>query len=85
MTYSGHGVNKGMEICEIGNKCGVLTKNGSHYAYNELRLGQGKEVAAQFFIDNPDIAAEIKDKILELKLPHRREEDASTSKPEIRD
>jgi recombination protein RecA len=85
MTYSGHGVNKGLEILEVGKKCGIVDQKGTWFSYGDLRLGNGKEVAAQFLMDNSDMASEIKDKILDLKMPHRRNDDADATSTEVRD
>jgi recombination protein RecA len=40
-----------------------VSKRGSFYAYGDIRLGQGRENAKTFLMENPDIAAEIDRKI----------------------
>jgi len=75
ITYNGRGVNKEKEILEIGAKCGILSKSGSWYSYGENRLGNGLVAAGTFLQENPGLMAELKGKILDLKLPHRREQD----------
>ena len=45
----------------------MINKSGSWYAYKDQKIGQGKENAKIFLKENPEIAKEIKDKILEIK------------------
>ena len=46
-------------LIDLGAEVGVVDKSGSWFSYGDLRLGQGKENAKQFLMDNPDIAQEI--------------------------
>ncbi len=46
-------------LVDLGVEHEVVDKSGSWFSYGDLRLGQGKENAKQFFLDNPDIAEEI--------------------------
>jgi recombination protein RecA len=59
----GEGVSKAGEMLDLGVKSNIVEKSGSWFSYNSQRLGQGKENARQFLKANPDIAAEIEDKI----------------------
>ena len=43
---------------------GVVRKSGAWFTYGEDQLGQGKENARNFLKDNPQLAAEIEEKIL---------------------
>jgi recombination protein RecA len=74
ISYNGHGVNNEAEILEIGTKCGILAKSGSWYSYGENRLGQGQATCCEFLQENPGLIEEIKDQIIAIKLPHRRED-----------
>jgi recombination protein RecA len=71
VTYTGRGVNNEAEIIEHGAKCGILKKSGSWYSYDDARLGQGLDACSQFLMDNPDMAQELEEKILKLKMPWR--------------
>lgn len=42
---------------------GIIEKSGAWFSYNGDRIGQGKEKAKQFLEENPDIMAEIEEKI----------------------
>jgi recombination protein RecA len=61
----GEGISREGEIIDIGSELDIVQKSGSWYAYNEERLGQGKENAKQFLKENPDIRQEIHQKIRE--------------------
>lgn len=59
----GEGVSKMGELIDLGVKANLIEKSGSWFSYNSTRVGQGRENAKQFMRDNPDIAAEIENKI----------------------
>lgn len=55
----GVGVSKMGEIIDLGVKAGVVEKSGSWYSYSSQRIGQGRENAKRFLLENEDIANEI--------------------------
>jgi len=55
----GLGVSKVGEIIDLGVKAGVVEKSGSWYSYNSQRIGQGRENAKRFLIENDTIGDEI--------------------------
>lgn len=59
----GEGISKLGELLDLGVKAGIVEKAGAWFSYNSERLGQGREKAKQYFRDNPNIAAEIEQKI----------------------
>ncbi len=59
----GQGISKEGEIVDLGADAEVVQKSGSWYSYGDERLGQGRENAKQFLIENPDVMAEIDSKI----------------------
>ena len=62
------GISKAGELIDYGTKIGLVEKSGSWYSYNNQKIGQGKNAARQFLIDNPDIANDIEKKTwVELK------------------
>ncbi|HEY3492552.1 MAG TPA: DNA recombination/repair protein RecA, partial [Solirubrobacterales bacterium] len=40
-----------------------VQKSGSFFSYGETRLGQGRNNAKQFLVDNPELALEIETKV----------------------
>ncbi len=67
----GLGISKNGEILDLGVNNRVVEKSGSWFSYGGERLGQGRENCKQFLLENPDIAAEIEEKIrIALGLIH---------------
>ena len=62
----GEGISKSGELIDLGIKAGLVEKSGSWFSYGPQRIGQGRENAKNFMRDNPDTAAELETKILEL-------------------
>jgi recombination protein RecA len=61
----GAGISKMGELIDYGVKLDIVDKAGAWFSYNDQKIGQGKENSKQFLIDNPEIASEIENKILE--------------------
>ena len=61
------GISYEGDLIDLGDTCGVIQKSGAWFNYGELRLGQGREKAKQFLIDNAELCDEIKNKILIAK------------------
>jgi recombination protein RecA len=65
----GTGISRQGEIIDLGVREGLVAKSGSWYSYKDDRIGQGKDNARQYLIDNPDIAEEIEAGIRARLLP----------------
>lgn len=61
----GEGISKLGELVDLGVKAEIIDKSGSWFAYKNNKIGQGRENAKTFMKENPDIAKEIENKILE--------------------
>ena len=59
----GEGISKEGEIIDLGVLSGIVEKSGSWYSYNGERIGQGRENAKKFLLDNAEISNEIEDLI----------------------
>ena len=59
----GEGISKVGEIIDLGVKFDIIEKSGAWFSYGEERIGQGRENAKKFLIDNHEIAHEIEEKI----------------------
>jgi len=59
----GQGISKVGEIVDIGVEMEIIKKSGSWFSYNDTKLGQGREAVKQLFLDNPEMADEIENKI----------------------
>ncbi|MGB8225806.1 MAG: DNA recombination/repair protein RecA, partial [Sedimentisphaerales bacterium] len=58
------GISSQGDLVDLGTNCGVIVKSGAWILYGDIKLGQGRENAKRFLIENPKITEEIKDKIL---------------------
>jgi recombination protein RecA len=58
------GISYEGDILDLGLEKKVITRTGAWFRYGEMQLGQGKEKARIFLKENPELTAEIKDKIL---------------------
>jgi recombination protein RecA len=61
----GHGISREGGLIDVGVEHGFVRKSGAWYTYEGDQLGQGKENARKFLLDNPDLADEIEKKIKE--------------------
>jgi len=74
-----HGISKEGDLIDMGIVHGMVLKSGTWFSYKhptegEIRLGQGRERARQFLIDNPDLATELGQAILLAAAPQVVEE-----------
>jgi recombination protein RecA len=59
-----NGISYEGDILDLGVEHKIVAKSGSWFKYGDVHIGQGKEKARTFLIENPEVAAEIKKKIL---------------------
>ena len=62
----GEGISKTAELIDLGVKFDIVEKSGSWYSYNSNRIGQGKENSKKFLVENPEMANEIEQKIVQI-------------------
>lgn len=60
----GQGISREGSLIDLGVDCGIIRKAGAWFTYEADQLGQGKENARNFLKKNPDVAAEIEQRIL---------------------
>ena len=61
----GKGISREGSLIDMGVDQSIVRKSGAWYTYEGDQLGQGKENARKFLLDNPDVANEIEKKIKE--------------------
>jgi recombination protein RecA len=66
------GISVAGDLVDMAVADSVIQKSGAWFSYGEVRVGQGRENAKQFLRENPDLAAEIREKILDKRLPNRK-------------
>lgn len=59
----GEGISKVGEIIDLGAEFGIIKKSGSWYSYGDSKIAQGRDAAKECMRDNPELAAEIEEKI----------------------
>ncbi|QDU67524.1 Protein RecA [Planctomycetes bacterium Pla86] len=82
------GISLEGELLELGMNEGMIVKSGTWFSYKhptqgEIRLGQGREKARQFMIDNPDLRDELdqflREKLITKPLEEQQERDSMES------
>ena len=66
----GEGVSRIGEILDLGVEAGVIKKSGSWFSYGETKLAQGREATKNLIADNPELTAELEQKIFEELKKH---------------
>jgi recombination protein RecA len=61
----GKGISREGGLIDMGVEHGFVRKSGAWYTYEGDQMGQGKENARAFLMDNPDLSDEIEKKIKE--------------------
>ena len=61
----GKGISHGSCLIDLGLNYDVLQKSGSWFSYNGEKIAQGREKAVDYLESNPEIAKEIKEKIMD--------------------
>ncbi len=59
------GISKVGELIDLGVAYEILKKAGSFYSYGDTKLGQGRDAVKAVLKDNPELQAEIEQKIME--------------------
>ncbi|MBP2436150.1 recombinase RecA [Microbacterium amylolyticum] len=59
----GTGISREGSLIDFGVEHSIVKKSGSWYTYDGDQLGQGKENARRFLIENTDVALDIENKI----------------------
>ncbi|MCI8313389.1 MAG: recombinase RecA [Lachnospiraceae bacterium] len=78
----GKGISTEGDILDLAANCGVVVKSGAWYAYNDAKIGQGRENAKQFLRDNKEACEEIKLKVREhYGLSETKAEETTETKP----
>ncbi len=66
----GKGISKEGDILDLAAEANIVIKSGAWFAYNDAKIGQGRENAKQFLLDNPAICDEIEEKVREKYALH---------------
>ncbi|HEY5822414.1 MAG TPA: recombinase RecA [Propionibacteriaceae bacterium] len=61
----GKGISREGSLIDLGVEVGIVRKAGAWFTYDSDQLGQGRENARSYLINNPDLANELEKKIKE--------------------
>lgn len=59
----GKGISREGDVLDLAADSNIVIKSGAWYAYNDAKIGQGRENAKQYLIENPSIFTEIEEKV----------------------
>ena len=59
----GEGISHVGELLDLGTRLGLVQKSGSWFNMGEVRLGQGRDAAKEFFKNHPEEAAKLEEAI----------------------
>lgn len=61
----GEGISKEGDVLDLAADLGIVNKSGAWYAYNNAKIGQGRENAKKYLKENPAVREEIERKVRE--------------------
>jgi recombination protein RecA len=65
----GRGISREGSLLDVGVDLGLVKKSGAWYTYDGEQLGQGRENAKGFLVENPEIMVEISERIRQQVAP----------------
>ncbi|MDR2589256.1 MAG: recombinase RecA [Spirochaetales bacterium] len=75
----GKGISSLASLLDAALKYNLIEKSGSWYSYGAERIGQGRDNVKEFLEKNPQIFAEIDEKLRVLMFPKRAEKAAAAA------
>ncbi len=57
------GISRSGDILDLASARNIVEKSGAWFAYNDAKIGQGREAAKQYLQDNPKVMEEIAEKV----------------------
>lgn len=60
----GEGISQAGEIIDLGTQLGIVKKSGAWFSYDDTKLGQGRDAVKKVIMENPELAEELKGKIM---------------------
>jgi recombination protein RecA len=60
----GKGISREGSVLDISVDLGIVKKSGAWFTYEGEQLGQGRENAKSFLIENPEVMVEISEKVM---------------------
>ena len=80
----GKGISREGSLIDVGVDLGIVKKSGAWFTYEGEQLGQGREKAKQFLVENLDMMLEISEKIRQtVALPDGSEVDLTEADTDV--
>lgn len=79
----GQGISREGDVLDLAANEGIIVKSGSWYAYQDSKIGQGRENAKNYLKENPEVFAEIEQKVREKYNLTDKKESAEEKKEKI--
>jgi recombination protein RecA len=57
------GISRQGDLLDLGTEAGIVEKSGAWYSYDGERIGQGRENARRFLLDNPETCERLADAV----------------------
>ena len=78
----GEGISREGDILDLAANENIVNKSGAWYAYNGVKIGQGRENAKIYLKENPDVMAEVEQKVRDKFI---KKDDETEQKDEQKD
>ena len=76
----GQGISKEGDVLDLAVEENIIQKSGAWFAYNDEKIGQGRENAKQYLKDHPEVLTEVEQKVREVYAFGGAAEDAVEDK-----
>ena len=76
----GQGISKEGDVLDLAVEENIIQKSGAWFAYNDEKIGQGRENAKQYLKDHPEVLTEVEQKVREVYAFGGSAEDAAEDK-----
>ena len=77
----GQGISKEGDILDNAAELGIINKSGAWFAYNNEKIGQGRENAKQYLREHIDICKEVEEKVRAQVLADDSAQEEAEEKP----
>ena len=78
----GMGVSQESCVLDIAVNYDIIQKSGAWFSYNGEKIGQGRENVKKYLMENPAFCEEVTNKIREMLLPKKEEDNSKQNKKE---
>ncbi len=77
----GQGISREGDILDNAAELGIINKSGAWFAYNNDKIGQGRENAKQYLREHADICQEVEAKVRAQVLANNSADEEEAKEP----